>query len=173
MEDISNYPGRGIRTAQRYEREAELPVRRPAGGNSGSVFATKAELDAWLEASPLRHTFVLSQKPVDGYVVAFEALKKSIAEQRQLREELKELREELERSVELLRASVRFVQTDVHEEIPQLRGGRPVAFRKRASKGPLIFSINRRSDGFHFSGILMRNWSIILGRVPVASRLYG
>ena len=131
---ISNYLGRGIRTARRYEREAGLPVRRPSGRNFGSVFATKAEFDAWLEAGPVRHTFDLSQKPAGAHVVAFEALKKSIAEQRQLREELKELREELERSVELLRASVRFVRTDVHEEIPQLRGGVLLPFETEPRK---------------------------------------
>jgi len=50
---IANYLGRGVRTVQRYERELDLPVRRPAGRPRGSVVATKTEIDAWVSASPI------------------------------------------------------------------------------------------------------------------------
>jgi hypothetical protein len=48
--EIAAYLDRGIRTVQRWEKEAGLPVRRvgPQGGES--VFALRSELDAWLLA---------------------------------------------------------------------------------------------------------------------------
>jgi hypothetical protein len=51
--DIANYLGKGVRTAQRYERELRLPVRRPAGKSRGSVLATRADLDEWVSQSPM------------------------------------------------------------------------------------------------------------------------
>ena len=39
---------KGVRTVQRYEREAGLPVRRPRARNKGLVFAWPEELDAWI-----------------------------------------------------------------------------------------------------------------------------
>ena len=50
--EIANYLGKGVRTVQRYERELRLPVHRPNGKSAGSVIATKAELDSWVNASP-------------------------------------------------------------------------------------------------------------------------
>jgi Tfp pilus assembly protein PilF len=44
--EIASYLRRGLRTAQRWERDAGLPVRRVAG-NAGAVYAFRAELDAW------------------------------------------------------------------------------------------------------------------------------
>jgi len=46
--DIAQYLGKGVRTVQRYEREAGLPVRRPSARNKGLVFAWPEELDAWI-----------------------------------------------------------------------------------------------------------------------------
>jgi len=40
---------RGVRTVQRWEREAGLPVRRLATEKRGTVYAYKAEIDAWRE----------------------------------------------------------------------------------------------------------------------------
>lgn len=53
---IANYLGTGIRTAQRYEIELQLPVRRPSSRrrSRGPVMATRVELDAWVNAMPLR-----------------------------------------------------------------------------------------------------------------------
>jgi hypothetical protein len=39
---------KGVRTVQRYEGEAGLPVRRPSARNKGLVFAWPEELDAWI-----------------------------------------------------------------------------------------------------------------------------
>jgi hypothetical protein len=46
--NIANYLGKGVRTAQRYERKLALAVRRPASKTTGSVVAVKYELDAWV-----------------------------------------------------------------------------------------------------------------------------
>jgi hypothetical protein len=46
--DIATYLNRGVRTAQRWEREFGLPVRRIGTDRSESVFAFTLEIDAWL-----------------------------------------------------------------------------------------------------------------------------
>ncbi len=45
---IAAYLNRTVRTVQRWEREEGLPVRRHGHARAHSVFAYKAELDAWL-----------------------------------------------------------------------------------------------------------------------------
>lgn len=45
--EIATYLRRGIRTVRRWEREEGLPVHRHLHRKSGSVYAYKAELDAW------------------------------------------------------------------------------------------------------------------------------
>jgi len=46
--EIAAHLGRGVRTAQRWERELRLPVRRLGTGGAEVVYAFKEELDAWL-----------------------------------------------------------------------------------------------------------------------------
>jgi hypothetical protein len=47
--DIARYLGKGVRTVQRWEREFDLPVRRPKGAERKSaVAADPRDLDAWL-----------------------------------------------------------------------------------------------------------------------------
>ncbi len=48
--EIATYLGRGERTVQRWEREQGLPVHRLAHNKQGSVFAYRAELDAWWQS---------------------------------------------------------------------------------------------------------------------------
>ncbi len=50
--EIATYLGRDVRTAQRWEGERHLPVRRLPGGDKPRVYALKSELDAWLRTSP-------------------------------------------------------------------------------------------------------------------------
>lgn len=92
--DIANYLGMGVRTVQRYEREHGLPVRRPAGKTTGSVIATKAELDGWVIASPIRDAFQVSNPALDSAAVLNE-FRRNLKEMRRLRQESAELREEL------------------------------------------------------------------------------
>ncbi|MGC2694234.1 MAG: hypothetical protein WA738_00430 [Candidatus Angelobacter sp.] len=49
--EVAEYMGRGVRTVQRWERELNLPVRRPRGKSRSAVIAFKSELDRWLRAS--------------------------------------------------------------------------------------------------------------------------
>jgi hypothetical protein len=46
--DIACQLGRGVRTAQRWERDLGLPVRRLNTGSGEAVFAYRSEIDAWL-----------------------------------------------------------------------------------------------------------------------------
>lgn len=48
--EIAAYIGVDARTAQRYEKCAELPVLRKGGGTKPRVYAFKDELDGWLQA---------------------------------------------------------------------------------------------------------------------------
>ena len=52
--EIATYLGRGVRTVQRWERNADLPVRRPNGANRGPVLAIPGELDRWISRSSSR-----------------------------------------------------------------------------------------------------------------------
>ena len=47
--EIAEYLNRGVRTVQRWERTAGLPVRRVPSAR-GAVFAFEAELDRWWRA---------------------------------------------------------------------------------------------------------------------------
>jgi predicted DNA-binding transcriptional regulator AlpA len=50
--EIAAYIGRGVRTAQRWERDLALPVRRPRGKKRSAVIAVQSEIDAWLRRCP-------------------------------------------------------------------------------------------------------------------------
>ncbi len=54
--EIAKYPGRGVRTVQRWELIG-LPVRRVPQGR-GSVFAIPEELDVWLETCETHATSI-------------------------------------------------------------------------------------------------------------------
>jgi len=47
--EIARYLDCGIRTAQRWERDLGLPVRRPRGRMRSAVIALTAELDDWVK----------------------------------------------------------------------------------------------------------------------------
>ncbi len=51
--EIAAFLGRGVRTAQRWERELGLPVHRPKGSTRSAVLAFAEELDTWLHQTPL------------------------------------------------------------------------------------------------------------------------
>ena len=104
--DIAVYLGKGVRTIQRYERTMGLPVRRPAGKLTGAVLATKAELDAWLAANPLRGTFETAQKAAT-YEPLRKQFVKNLDDLKRLRTETRNLREQLSESLDLLRTNLR------------------------------------------------------------------
>lgn len=129
--EIANYLRKGVRTVQRYEVELGLPIRRPAGKSAGSVIATKAELDAWVNARPIRGAFRLPVRGLDNAGTA-KALDLQTARLTRLREEAARLRneiaasrEDLWRSIEMLHKSLR---ANIVEENPRLfSSGRPTA----------------------------------------------
>lgn len=52
--EIALYIGRGVRTVQRWETLAGLPVHRPQGRNRSAVVAFTEQLDWWLVQTPVR-----------------------------------------------------------------------------------------------------------------------
>lgn len=119
--DIANHLGKGVRTVQRYEIHLGLPIRRPAGRARGSVVATRAELDAWINASPLRESCALRKAPTET-VAALDAFKALLDEQHRLREEMKRVRAEMQDVMELLRKNLRVTQAH-HIDRPLERAG--------------------------------------------------
>lgn len=49
--EIARYLNRGVRTAQRWEVELSLPVRRPRNKGRSPVIALRSEIDLWLKTS--------------------------------------------------------------------------------------------------------------------------
>ena len=116
--EIANYLGKGVRTVQRYERQLGLPVRRPAGKPSGSVVATRAELDAWVTASPIREAFQLSTNDSER---VHDSLSKNIRtgleQMARLRDQMFELRAEVRQSITMLRNSVYELQGELNTNV--------------------------------------------------------
>ena len=52
--EIAAHLGRGVRTAQRWEKECGLPVRRPRGTDRSAVLALSEEIDAWTQRCSMR-----------------------------------------------------------------------------------------------------------------------
>jgi hypothetical protein len=114
--EIANYLGKGVRTVQRYEMQLQLPVRRPAGKAWGSVVATKAELDAWIKASPIREVFRLSIKSTQNeHAGPGDDIKRGLATMMQLRDQMLALRNEVRQSVRTLRNSVYELQGELNQ----------------------------------------------------------
>ena len=59
--EIASYLKRGVRTVQRWEREAELPVHRLATEKRGVIHAYKPEIDLWWQQ---RSNVLVAQEPV-------------------------------------------------------------------------------------------------------------
>ena len=123
--EIACHLGKGVRTVQRYERELGLPIRRPAGNLTGSVIATKAELDGWVVASPIREAFRLPQPLVDNATPLME-FRCHIQEMHRLREESMELRAALRASLELLHSTIRSIHGDADTELKSLDGKKTI-----------------------------------------------
>ena len=110
--EIANYLGKGVRTVQRYERLLGLPVRRPAGKPWGSVLATKAELDAWVKATPIREEFPLRDGQSE-YATQAHDIRTGLAKMQRLRDQMLALRAEVQKSVTTLSGSVVALQTEM------------------------------------------------------------
>jgi len=104
--EIACHLGKGVRTVQRYERELGLPIRRAGGKLTGSVIATKVELDAWVIARPLRDAFQLTQAAADSTTLLHK-FRRNLLETHRLRNETVELRAQVRASLELLQENLR------------------------------------------------------------------
>ena len=115
--EIAIYLGKGVRTVQRYEREMGLPVRRPAGRPRAAVVATKAELDGWVNASPIREAFRLSSG-IDPTIYLFSAqsIRSGLEQMVKLREQMHDLNAKLRQAMELLRQSVQGLQAELRQD---------------------------------------------------------
>jgi hypothetical protein len=145
--EISNYLGKGVRTVQRYERELGLPVRRPAGKSRAAVVATKAELDAWIAASPYRDAFALPRAAANNEALTAD-IKRGISEMHRLRSQMLDLREEVIRTVAILRDSIETVHNGIHDSGSNRRTYSAQDFE---SRGNSIFDlmgmrVNRRAS---------------------------
>ena len=146
--EISSYLRMGIRTAQRYE-EFGLPVRRPAGRHTGSVMATKIQLDAWITARPIRHSSSGSGPRSSPTWADFKA---GIAEMKRLRTEMMRLRSEAVVSLEALHARLAFMQRGSGEKSLRLPNAHVV---RPCFGGPGSHLAGRRSLGMRADGSIL------------------
>ena len=143
--EIANYLGKGVRTVQRYEWQMGLPVRRPAGKPRASVVATKLELDAWVNASPIRKAFHLTRLAPDSEA-STKAIKSGIQEMCRLRDEMLPLRAELHSSLLMLRESIMSLQGELRRD--QWReAALPLSLLKRDSQPRRTLDSLARNDG--------------------------
>ena len=112
---IADFLGKGVRTAQRYERELGLPVRRPAGKDRGSVVALKVEVTGWVKASPIREAFQL--RPIERVEFQSEphSIHRHVPELAMLRQQMSMLRAEVRDSVRRLHESLSLMQEVMQE----------------------------------------------------------
>jgi hypothetical protein len=129
--DIANYLGKGVRTVQRYESQLGLPVRRPSAHVRGSVIATVAEIDAWVEANPLREALPLSRPDAAVQHCTVDVIRNSIAEMHRLRDEMQTLQTEVKTGLNKLQNSLNSLEGDLQEE------HRPEAERRDGGSGRL------------------------------------
>jgi len=104
--EIAEYLGKGVRTVQRYERDLGLPVRRPAGQFRSSVMAKCAEVDAWVDASPIRHEFRVSLIQMRTTPELTGSVREAVSEMHKLRTQMTSLRAEVRLALHTLMASL-------------------------------------------------------------------
>ena len=101
--EIAAYMRCGVRTVQRYERNFGLPIRRPTGKSRGSVMATRAEIDAWVAAGPIRKTFELVRIEQNARTQSqADEIERRVIAMRKLKEEMQELRIETRSAMNML-----------------------------------------------------------------------
>lgn len=143
--EIANYMRCGVRTVQRYERELGLPVRRPAGMLRGSVMATRAELDAWVAARPIRETFRLPAGVAKARARAnLASIEDGLAHMNQLRQQMLTLNAETRSALTLLREGVARLRAVMPPSRPS--GYEPLVTLKWDNEGDEVV-IDHRSNG--------------------------
>jgi len=108
--EIANYLGKGVRTVQRYEAELGLPVRRPAGKSRAAVMATRAEIDAWVDSSPIRPAVQRSVSEMVAHDPQLNEIREGVREMHELRRQMSALRAETRSSLNLLIAGLQLLR---------------------------------------------------------------
>src|SRR5215471_760219 len=94
--EIAQYLNRGVRTAQRWERELALPVRRPRAKSRSAVLALRTEIDVWLRSCPSQQPLQIGEgKFTAKSPLAPTSTQQLISESRQFREDLRHSRKQL------------------------------------------------------------------------------
>jgi hypothetical protein len=105
---IATYLNMAVRTVQRYEREHELPIRRP-GGAKGAVIATRLDLDEWLAARPKRRLMSPTKRFSPSADSGWAALQIGTLRMHELRKEMSRRRAEMIAAIHALHGSIRAV----------------------------------------------------------------
>lgn len=138
--EIASYLGKGVRTVQRWEREMDLPVRRPKPKEKQIVLAFPDELDDWVRQQTVRSR---SERPaqVSGNQLTSEILADTMRLHR-YREPLKTTnRESLDRMHALLDQMVQNTQTVRDRAEHLLRNMEQ--FHKNRDRAPVLVSSHR------------------------------
>jgi len=139
--DIASYLGRGVRTAQRYERKLNLPVRRVLGNPGGPVVATKADLDSWVRSSPTaQESFNKETRTVEEHLVS--DIAKGLQQQAELRAQMLKLRNELKMSVKNIREDILQLRQQLNET--RRRQDSIASVIRKYSDVPALMSIHER-----------------------------
>lgn len=142
--EIAAYLGRGVRTVQRYEHQLGLPTRRISGHRSGSVLATKSDLDSWVNSRPIVQS---SDTQQTAQVHLGSALENSLRERSRLHSEMMTLREELKEEVRKIRENI----LQLRKELQEMRErqdaiGKAVARYSKIVYGPTNAAKPRRPN---------------------------
>lgn len=82
--EIAAYLGKGVRTVQRWERELDLPVRRPKPNEKQIVLAFPDELDAWVRRQSHQRPSELTLQNTDELSRLRELIERTLKETRRL-----------------------------------------------------------------------------------------
>ncbi|HET9698372.1 MAG TPA: hypothetical protein VFP40_15980 [Terriglobales bacterium] len=97
--EIASYLNRGVRTVQRWERDLNLPVRRPRGRSRSAVIAIADDLDAWVKRTPLPDDNIETVRAI--HTVSAPELKEARKRLRSMTEQLRLRTNELRMNVKL------------------------------------------------------------------------
>jgi hypothetical protein len=97
--EIAAYLRRGVRTVQRWERELNLPVRRPRNRSRSAVIALCSDIDAWLATRVVTNGETSQLPAIRNIDERIEFLQRRLseleAESGRIREELRFLKSKL------------------------------------------------------------------------------
>lgn len=142
--EIANYMGKGVRTVQPYEAEFGLPVKRPAGKSRAGVIATRAEIDAWVDSSPIRAALKRSVGEILERDPGLNEIRQGIREMHELRCQMNALRSETNSSLHLLLAGLEVLMKSSKE---QRRHSEEVLDAALNSSRKLPWDLSATNDG--------------------------